>query len=104
MSGQWAGSGRRYRLPPNWPALRRATFERDNWRCTTILPDGRRCREVATDCDHVIPGDDHSPHNLTSLCAPHHREKSAREGVEAKAAKAAKVRRPPEPHPGRIRT
>ena len=91
MSGKWAGSNRRSRLPPDWPVRRKRIFARDGGRCTYVERDGTRCPLPATDVDHVERGDDHSDENLTSLCEGHHAHKSAREGVEAKAAKKAKI-------------
>lgn len=79
----WAGSNRSDRLPPNWRALRRFVLKRDEWRCTAI-DDGVRCKQGATDVDHVDPGDDHSLGNLTSLCLFHHRAKTAAEGNAAR--------------------
>ena len=101
MSGQWKGSTRRSRLPPNWPELRAAAFKRDGWRCT-VVEAGRRCVVLATDCDHVVPNDDHSLLNLTSLCSGHHANKSSREGNAAKAARKAAILRPREQHPGML--
>lgn len=103
----WDRSTRRKRLPPNWPALRRATFERDGYRCTQPLDDGTRCTGPADECDHLVRGDDHSLGNLRSLCSFHHRRKSAAEGAAARASRAAArsahpstLNRPPEAHPG----
>lgn len=100
MSGGWKGSDRRERLPADWEARRRFVFERDGGQCTEQTRRGR-CKAPATDCDHVVPGDDHSYANLTSLCGPHHAEKSAREGAAAREALSTATRRPPEFHPGR---
>jgi 5-methylcytosine-specific restriction enzyme A len=95
MSGQWRGSTRRARLPKDWPTIRARILQRDGHRCTKQTIDGR-CDVAATDVDHVIPGDDHSDANLTSLCTDHHRAKTAREGARAVVRRA----REPEPHPG----
>lgn len=103
MASGWQGSDRRSRLPANWPALRKATFRRDGYRCTALDQDGDRCTERATDCDHIKPGDDHRQANLTSLCGPHHRVKSGREGAAAKAVqwkRNDKKFRRVEEHPG----
>lgn len=99
-SGKWAGSRRRDELPPDWEKRRQDVFERDHYRCTEKTAYGR-CKEVATDCDHVIPGNDHRKSNLTSLCSAHHALKSAMEGVAARAVRKAAIRRPPEMNPGR---
>lgn len=54
--------------------------------------------------DHLIPGDDHSQGNLRPIhqdVPPYcHRHKSAREGVNARAAIRAKRNRDREVHPG----
>jgi 5-methylcytosine-specific restriction protein A len=104
-SGKWATSKRREELPPDWPALRQATFDRDGKRCTWKTND-MRCDEPATQCDHVVPGykgGTHDLSNLTSLCEPHHRKKSAMEGVQARAERREAARRPPERHPSTLR-
>jgi 5-methylcytosine-specific restriction enzyme A len=98
----WAGSDRKDRLPANWPALRRATLERCGGRCEVLKKDGSRCRDKATDVDHLVPGDDHSLGNLRGICAWHHARKSSREGVEARAERRAMLYRAPETHPGLI--
>lgn len=102
MAG-WAGSDRRSRLPDNWPRLRNRILKRDGHRCTHTDDKGVRCPEDATDVDHIIPNDDHSESNLTSLCSWHHGKKSGREGGAARAkvmkrnrAKFTRVER----HPG----
>jgi len=102
MSGGWAGSDRRDRLPPDWSAIRAAVLRRDGYRCTRQTVLGR-CLGTATQVDHMVRGDDHRMENLTSLCGPHHAEKSSREGNEAKAAAAAARRRPYPREPWRLR-
>lgn len=92
MPGNWTGSNRAKRLPPNWQAIRRAVLERDGYRCVL-------CGSVATEVDHIQRGDDHDPHNLRSLCTPHHRAKSSKEGNTARWDGA---KRKPEQHPGLI--
>lgn len=82
MSGGWSDSTRV--LPPNWTAIRRGILERDGWRCTETMRDGTRCRDKATDVDHIARGDDHRPENLRALCRWHHARKSSREGNEAR--------------------
>ena len=98
-SGKWAGSNRRAELPPDWEKIRRRIFERDNWRCTAMTPFGR-CLQVATDCDHVGSKHDHSDENLTSLCADHHKAKTALQGPTARRERREAKKRPPEIHPG----
>lgn len=94
----WEGSTRRDRLPPDWPARRARVLARDGWQCTELLPDGTRCTARATDCDHIIRGDNHQEDNLAALCQAHHASKSGREGAAAKPT----TRLPPEQHPGRL--
>jgi 5-methylcytosine-specific restriction endonuclease McrA len=99
MPGQWASSDRASRLPSDWPRIRRRILKRDEGQCTWF-ENGHRCATAAVEVDHIVPNDDHSDANLRSLCTPHHGAKSAREGVDARAAIAAKRFRPVEPHPG----
>jgi len=104
MSGAWAGSGRRARLPHGWPKIRARILKRDGRICHVCHGPG------ADAVDHIIPGDDHSDGNLAAIhqdvppfC---HRKKSSHEGADAaKAARARRPgrRRPREPHPGLIR-
>ena len=99
---QWRGSNRLDRLPDNWKARRRRILIRDGYRCTW-RHDGVRCEELATDVDHIRPGDDHGDANLRSLCDWHHQHKSSAEGGAARAAARRRVDhrfRRSEPHPG----
>ena len=98
MPGGWADSTRV--LPPNWQAIRLAILERDGWRCVWESTSGRTCGAKATDVDHIVRGDDHSPGNLRSLCRWHHARKSSAEGNAAR--KRGTSRRTPERHPGLI--
>lgn len=109
MSGQWAGSDRKLRLPPEWHKLRAQVKKRANGgpvtkgqpvQCEVIDERGARCAEVGTDCDHVTAGDDHDMVNLAWICSLHHRAKSSREGGTAAAFAARKLRRPEQRHPG----
>jgi 5-methylcytosine-specific restriction protein A len=84
---EWKSSDRRSRLPRDWSRIRARVFRRDGGQCVIPLEDGTRCPNAATDCDHIIPGDNHSLDNLQSLCASHHATKSAREGNAAMRAK-----------------
>lgn len=86
MAGGWQNSNRRSQLPSNWASIRRRVFRRDGGQCV-IIEHGIRCPEDATDCDHIVPGNDHSEANLRSLCKRHHLEKSSREGGAARQAK-----------------
>lgn len=107
MSGGWAGSDRGARLPADWPQLVGYVRRRAAGRCEQKIPGrngGRfRCSSQGTDCDHIIPGDNHDPSNLQWLCPRHHLDKSSAEGNAAKAAIKSKGKRPPEQHPGLIR-
>lgn len=100
----WEGSDRRSRLPSDWPKVRKRILRRDRHRCVAIEQDGQPCGELATDVDHVRPGDDHSDENLQSLCSWHHKQKSASEGQRASAARRAEIdsrfRWSGEEHPG----
>jgi 5-methylcytosine-specific restriction endonuclease McrA len=99
----WEGSDRRSRLPADWPKRRLRVLRRDGGRCTALDEAGARCVETATDVDHVLPGDDHRESNLTSLCWWHHRQKSSREGAEARNTKRRQNARRfnrTEAHPG----
>ena len=101
----WQGSDRRDRLPPDWPKIRARILRRDGRRCTVRNVDGVRCGELATDVDHVKPGDDHRDANLRAVCQWHHRRKTGREGAAARAAawrrNNSKYRRS-EAHPGLV--
>lgn len=99
MAGSWANSTRRSRLPRDWPQIRARILRRDGYRCTAS-DKGVRCRQPATDVDHVSPGDDHSDSNLTSLCQHHHRIKSASEGGRRIHKRRNYPRRRQERHPG----
>lgn len=99
----WEGSDRRSRLPADWPKIRRRVLRRDGGQCTALDQAGARCVELATDVDHIEPGDNHSPSNLGSLCDWHHKQKSSREGAAAYAAKRRALEkkfRRTEQHPG----
>ncbi|MFG3710904.1 HNH endonuclease [Micromonospora sp. NPDC047730] len=96
MSGKWAGSTRRRRLPPNWQQLRAEVRERAGGRCEHVGDDGRRCPLAGRDCDHVEAGDLHTLDNLQWLCPGHHSSKSGREGAAARP----RERRPVGKHPG----
>jgi hypothetical protein len=102
MTGKWANSNRRARLPANWETeIRPRVLHRAGGRCEHTLR-GQRCPHPATDVDHIHRGDDHRDSNLRALCDWHHRQKSSREGVDARATLKAKLRRPAERHPGLI--
>lgn len=67
-----------------------------------LKKDGSRCRDRATQVDHVIAGDLHEMSNLRGICEWHHARKSAREGVEARRKANEILYRAPEVHPGLI--
>ncbi|QMP84547.1 HNH endonuclease [Streptomyces phage Endor2] len=99
----WQNSNRRDRLPPDWFKIRARVLRRDGHTCTHRDANGIRCADLATDVDHIRPGDDHSMENLRALCSWHHGQKSGAEGAAAKAAnwrrQNQKFRRS-EDHPG----
>jgi 5-methylcytosine-specific restriction protein A len=99
MSGRWAGSTRRTRLPSNWPTIRANILRRDNHRCTLII-NGHRCTSPATEVDHRdrLAGD--HPSNLRSLCTTHHAAKTSQEGNTTRWEH--RMTRPAEQHPGMI--
>jgi 5-methylcytosine-specific restriction protein A len=73
----WAGSKRRSRLPPDWERRRRSVLARDEI-CTI-------CRDaLATEVDHINPGDDHSLINLQGVCKPCHTDKTQAEALAAR--------------------
>jgi len=102
MSGGWADSDRKSRLPADWPLLRQVVIERAGGRCEARKKDGRRCWDRGTDVDHIIAGDDHRLEALQLLCAWHHAKKSSAEGNAAQAALRAMLKHPVERHPGLI--
>lgn len=100
MSTGWKGSNRRAELPPDWEKIRQRIFDRDGQTCTWVMKvSGRRCKDAATDCDHVGPKWDHSDANLRSLCAFHHRMHTAQQAGDA-SRRRGPVRRSDEQHPG----
>ena len=93
-----ARSPRRARLPTNWNQIRAQRLELDNYQCTKV-EHGQRCTAQATDVDHIDSmTDDNRIDALRSLCGPHHRSKSAREGGTASAQRRSTKRQPPK-HP-----
>ncbi|WP_047892562.1 hypothetical protein [Micromonospora sp. RV43] len=96
MSGGWAHSTRRDRLPANWRTeIRPEAHERNPEHICHL------CGKPGGDfLDHKIPGDDHSLDNLDwahDAVPPHcHRYKSSAEGVAAQP----RERRAREKHPG----
>lgn len=85
MSGGWAGSDRRSRLPDDWPKRRLRILRRDSYRCQhRDSPSSPPCDAPANQVDHIERGDDHRLDNLQALCRRHHALKSSREGNDAK--------------------
>lgn len=95
----WEGSTRRETLPPDWLEIRQKVFARDGYRCTAILPDGRRCPGPAQECDHIGDRLDNSLGNLRSLCTPHHQHRSSSQGGRASAEARKKRYRHPKKRP-----
>jgi hypothetical protein len=95
VSGGWAGSDRRQRLPAGWAKIRARILERDPV-CVLCHVRPSVC------CDHIIAKADlDGDSDLQGLCGPCHDQKSAREGAAGAKAKARPGRtRPPEKHPG----
>lgn len=100
MSGKWAGSTRRARLPKDWPARREATQQRAGGRCEGISLRGEprwhtdECNGIGAECDHDKRGDDHDLGNLRWLSVPCHKRKTQAERPQRK--------RPAPTHPGVI--
>jgi len=66
------------------------------------MKDGTRCRDRATDVDHIIPahrGGTDNAANLTAICDWHHRRKTSREANNVNPTVQPRAR-PPESHPG----
>lgn len=80
----WSSSGRRERLPDDWPERVARVKKKAEGRCQWRMKSGKRCPRPGTDVDHKIPGDDHSYKNLQLLCEHHHGKKSAKEGHQAR--------------------
>lgn len=97
MPGNWKGSDRADRLPPDWQSIRRQVLRRDKGVCQIRGP---HCTVRAIEVDHKQHGDDHTLTNLQAACPTCHRTKSAREGVQARATIRARRYRPTPPHPG----
>lgn len=98
----WASSTRRQRLPKDWPKRVAEAKRRARGKCQAQEhhPD---CAGMGQECDHRVPGDDHSQSNLQWLSAACHKDKTTRENAEANRRRARMRRRPPEQHPGALR-
>lgn len=89
----WENSTRRARLPPGWHGhIRPAILDRDGHLCQIGLPG---CTGHATEVDHIVPGDDHSPANLQAACTSCNAAKN-----HAERPRQAPLHRPSEKHPG----
>ncbi|MGH9281636.1 MAG: HNH endonuclease [Acidimicrobiales bacterium] len=80
----WRNSTRDQRLPDDWPDRRLRILNRDGHTCQVRFSV---CAGLATEVDHIIPGDDHSDANLQAICTPCHRLKSSSEGGRAAYAR-----------------
>jgi hypothetical protein len=102
MSGHWASSDRRSRLPADWPKRRAATKARAGGRCEGLSFDGepiwhdQRCNGLGSECDHRSDPDNHDDLQwLNHWC---HNVKTQ---AEATAARPSRTRPQPS-HPGVI--
>ncbi len=100
MSSKWRPeSSGNLRLPSNWKRLRRFVLYRDRGVCQIAGPD---CTSVATEVDHIVNNDDHSPNNLRAVCATCHRQRTEVQRRDGLARANARRFRPPDPHPGAV--
>jgi len=97
----WQTSNRASRLPKNWADIRRGILEQAHHQCQAPTHHPR-CTGVATDVDHIKPGDDHTPANLQALSKECHDAKTARETAARNRARSAQRVRI-DPHPGQLR-
>lgn len=112
VSGGWAGSGRRDRLPSWWPVTVRRIIARDpDCRCTGCPRCARSvvhpeqppyCFRASQEADHIVAGDNHKDDNLRGICRPCHAHKSSGEGIAAKAEKKRPTGFFDEKHPGHL--
>lgn len=100
--GGWYGSDRSDRLPRDWAAIRVMVRERAHNRCQASV-HSVLCNGIGDDCDHIVPGDDHSLANLQWLNHNCHKLKTARESAERNARRACQRRHPVEKNPGSFR-
>ena len=100
--GGWYGSDRRDRLPRDWAAIRAMVRERAHNHCQARVHSAL-CNGMGDDCDHIVPGDDHSLANLQWLNHNCHKLKTARESAERNARRARQRRHPVEKNPGSFR-
>lgn len=98
MSGRWATSTRRSRLPSDWPWRVEQTKQRAGGLCEAEEHE-QDCDGNGSECDHHERGDDHSLTNLRWLNHWCHQAKTQREAAAARRALYAKARRQPEQRP-----
>jgi 5-methylcytosine-specific restriction protein A len=93
MSGGWRSSDRGSRLPADWDKRVARTKRRARGRCEADehVPE---CDGIGSQCDHHVPGDDHSLGNLRWLSGPCHTAKTQREAAAARQAMLAKLKHP----------
>lgn len=101
MTGRWASSNRRSRLPADWPQRVAATRDRARGRCEAEqhVDD---CDGIGTQCDHHQHGDDHSLANLRWLSTPCHKAKTQAEAAAAHRAHYDQAKRRPQRHPSEL--
>lgn len=75
-------------------------LRRDGHLCQLAIPG--LCLVVATEVDHIVNNDDHSPANLQAVCAPCHRAKTKQEARAGVIRSYERGERPAEPHPGSV--
>jgi 5-methylcytosine-specific restriction protein A len=93
----WAKGSRRDRLPPDWPQRRQVVKARAKGQCQAEH-HAEGCTGQGTQCDHVIPNDDHAYANLQWLSKACH---DAKTELERQAGYARSTRTPHvEPPPG----
>lgn len=103
MPTGWQNSNRAARLPPNWDTIRAAVLRDASYRCETLMRNGTRCHDRATEVDHIIAGDNHDRSNLQAICTWHHRRKTAAEANAARQRnRAQRTGRREQQHPGLI--
>lgn len=95
----WESSGRRQQLPENWFRLRKQVLRECGGRCEMRIEG---CLGVATEVDHIRPGDDHSRTNLRGVCRRCHALKSSGEGNSRLSELRRLKRRPEGRHPGAL--
>lgn len=100
--GGWYGSDRRDRLPRDWASIRAMVRERAHNHCQARVHSAL-CDGIGDDCDHIMPGDDHSLANLQWLNHNCHKLKTSRESAERNARRARQRKHPVEKNPGSFR-